>query len=508
METTAMAEKKKSNNVIKVFFGFFILFVSVIFVVSLTGTQHNIAWYKEAFVTVLWLAAIAALFFIFRSWEAWFVRYERTVLLAVCVFWGISLYVFSCLIRSEPWTEYLSVWNSAFGLATGGNVNWQYFAIWKNNFFLMLFLAGLIVLSNLLNMADPFYLILFVAVLSILWAGVCIYRILRLAGQPIFVCFFALFLFVGFVPCWGGTQYFYTDTMSLCFGVWSAYILFSSLKKDLKAARLICAGVIGGIGFALKATSAIALIAMVLAVLIVIRRKITRLLKLTVCTAAGGLAAIILVQLIWIQSPCYEMEYTYGAPLEYWIALGSVANGGYGENAQFALECINVPGKDAKRQLAWEYIASHREELWSVTRLLSKMRNNYASGNMGLSEFINSSDSAAYEFLNDYGKYGGYMTMLTTGYFYALLLYGIMGSLLIIREESGLGSDKDLRLLSEVLTGLAVLGIFLFLMIWEANNRQLYNHIPWFALMGAQGGSRVLGRISIKSKMAAVSKAD
>ena len=497
MEINAMSKKRKGNGIVTAFLIFFVLFVSVILVVSLTGTQHNIVWYKETFVMLLWLAAIAVLFFSLKSWEAWLIRHERAVLYMVCVLWGISLYVFSCFVRNEPWTEYRSVWDSALGLASGGEVNWQYFAIWKNNFSLMLLLTGLIAVSNLLGMADPFYLILLVVVLLTLWAGMCIYKTLCLARQPVSVRFLGLFLFIAFVPCWGGTQYFYTDTMSLFFGIWSVYILFCLLKKGIKISRLIYAGAVGGIGFVLKATSAISLIAMFLAVVLALRPKFTELLKYTAVTAAGGLAVTVLVQFFWMQSPCYEMEYKYGVPLEYWIALGSVANGGYGENAQFAAECFNTFGKDEKRRLAWEYIASHREDLWSVSRWFSKMHNNYASGNMGLSEFINSSDNAAYEFFNDYGKYGGYVTMLTTGYFYALLLYGIMGNLAILWSRREFDSDRNGKIFLELLTDLAVFGIFLFLMIWESNNRQLYNHIPWFALMGALGCNRVLSNIKI-----------
>lgn len=186
------------------------------------------------------------------------------------------------------------------------------------------------------------------------------------------------------------------------------------------------------------------------------------------------------------------MEDDYAAPLEYWIALGSVGNGGYGTNESFAIECLGTLGKDAKRVVAREHMAAHWEEIWSLPHWISKMRYNFASGNMGLSGFVSDSDSAVYELFNDYGKYGGYMTMFTTGYFYALLIFGIMGcwSFLGGRIEDVV----DWRVFLEVVTALTVLGIILFLMLWEANNRQLYNHMPWFALLGAMGCDRVLSR--------------
>lgn len=73
--------------------------------------------------------------------------------------------------------------------------------------------------------------------------------------------------------------------------------------------------------------------------------------------------------------------------------------------------------------------------------------------------------------------------MLATGYSYALLIFGILSGICGFRNLIR-GERMDWLIL---VTHLTIFGLMLFLMIWEANNRQLYNHMPWLALMGAFG---------------------
>jgi hypothetical protein len=98
---------------------------------------------------------------------------------------------------------------------------------------------------------------------------------------------------------------------------------------------------------------------------------------------------------------------------------------------------------------------------------------------MGLSTYIYEADSPAYPFLSAYGVYGGYTMMIATGMYYLLLLLNIIGSIIsIIRRK--LDCHNMLGLFARI----SLFGLFLFLMFWEANNRQLYNHIPILVITG------------------------
>ena len=94
--------------------------------------------------------------------------------------------------------------------------------------------------------------------------------------------------------------------------------------------------------------------------------------------------------------PSYELEREYAAPMEYWIAIGLKGNGSYGENEDFAVECLNTSDADKRTSLARNLIKENLYELWNLNHLTSKTRYNFASGNMGLSDYNRYEVSPAY----------------------------------------------------------------------------------------------------------------
>ena len=111
---------------------------------------------------------------------------------------------------------------------------------------------------------------------------------------------------------------------------------------------------------------------------------------------------------------------------------------------------------------------------------------------MGLSEFNQNPTTFMHELVNDYGKYGGFSTMFASAYFYVIILFGLYGA---VRVLTGKAKDD----LSNIVL-LTVFGLFLFLMLWESNNRQLYNHIPWYAVFGTLGLRFLYGGETIDEK--------
>ncbi|MCM1536427.1 MAG: hypothetical protein NC126_10945 [Clostridium sp.] len=156
---------KKQNILYSIFEAGFLTVLCLIILISLTGTQYHIAWYKEGFVTAVWLVCLMVLFCALKKWEKLLEKHERVLLPAFCILWGMGLYAFSCLVRNVPSHDYHMVWNAVMDYIEGREVTWWYFAIWKNNYFLFIILSGLAKLSGLLGFQDPFYLILLFSVL-------------------------------------------------------------------------------------------------------------------------------------------------------------------------------------------------------------------------------------------------------------------------------------------------------------------------------------------------------
>lgn len=424
---------------------------------------------------------IGAVGFLVKKMEKNIAKHEKKCLSIFLSIFFILLYVVSCVSRNTPMYDYNDIYTSAYGYAYGGAVDWSYFSHWSNNFPIFFLLTTVMKFCSLLGIAEPFYVLLFLNCMLSVWTGYCLFGLVKGQTQSVGWGFYTLLLYVAFVPIWGGTNYFYTDSLSLSFGIWAAYILYKHEKNILS---YIFAGFLWGIGYGIKATVAISLVAVLMIYWLTASKNK---LKVSIVTGIAFLCTVFMWSALRSGYPCYEDESKYGAPITYWLALGIHNDGSYPGNIDFAVQCLETPGKEAKNELACNYMKEHISDLWSLEHITSKMQYNFASGKMGLSEFNQYPTTFMHELVNDYGKYGGYATMFCSGYFYALLIWGLMGYAVVVWKKIRTDQDKLLMVCQYT-----VFGLFFFLMIWESNNRQLYNHIGWFALYGSMGLYRII----------------
>ncbi len=469
-----------------------LFFMAIILYICITGTAHNIVWYKELIVTTGFLAIIFLFCLVLKRARVFIQRHEKMLLSAFVLLNCFALYMVSCGSRNVPMYDYADIYRSAYAYAYGGEVNWHYFALWSNNFSLFLLLSLVMKLCALIRISDPFYVLLGINVVLTIWGGICIYRLIKQQTGDVVWAFIGLFLYSAFLPLWSGTNYFYTDSVSIAFGVWAVWEL---VGRQRTRRRCLFAGVLWGIGFSIKATVGISLVAVVIVSLLTKGKAAVRQVWLAL---PAFILCIGVLSGIRAQFPCHALEEQNKMPLTYWLALGIHNNGSYPENVEFAVECMNTPGRQQKHELACSYISEHCADFWSVNHIISKARYNFASGKMGASEFNQNSGTLMYELMNDYGKYGGYSTMITSGYFYALLLFGMAGQLLLICKSGG--SEQKNDFLFEV-SQFTVFGLFFFLMLWESNNRQLYNHIPWYAIYAVGGLYGIMERLPENEKI-------
>lgn len=177
-----------------------------------------------------------------------------------------------------------------------------------------------------------------------------------------------------------------------------------------------------------------------------------------------------------------------------WIALGLKGNGGWNDNWDYVTYTLSLPSKAEKSKYALQYIRENYREFWNISHLISKMRFNFASGTLGAANYtyyaINE-HNLLYESFSPWGKYYWRVSQLCFCYIFsvytAYLLGGAATLRLLLKKREVPGA--------KVAADLSLFGMALFLMIWEANNRQLYNQVP-IIILGAALNIRLL--ISLK----------
>lgn len=480
----------------------FTILMGLIIILSITSPQHNLFPWQMAAGTIA-----GTLFFIVIIWLWDKVPCERLkkstcLYVILLILFGTSLYAMSCIGRNSPDSliDYLHVWIAASELSEGHELtNEFYFLTYANNIKPMLYLSVLFRMAKLLHFQDPFYFVLFWSVCQMLTA---VWSVGILAGNtkeerknyriPI------LLMFVCTLPIWANIQAFYTDSMSFMMGVLAlalARLGLESSSKRKAAMMMILAGVVAGIGISIKVTVFIPLLAgFIVFCFCRPSQKNRRYIGLF------SLIAIITLTLTNFWAGSYEIwnkAKETGNPAINWVALGLKDNGDWTDNQEYVAYTCSLPTKEAKTAYALEYIRENHSEFWNITHLVKKIRCNFASGHFGTVNYTYTAikeHNPIWEIFSPWGKYYWRTSQLCFCYIFSLYSCYMLGAFSSIYH---LLKRKELSAIKAI-ADLSLLGIIIFLMIWEANNRQLYNQLPMI-ILGALINARQL--ISLKNSL-------
>ncbi len=166
------------------------------------------------------------------------------------------------------------------------------------------------------------------------------------------------------------------------------------------------------------------------------------------------------------------------------------ADGGFAQNGEYVLMLQNASDLKMRKEVTFQYVADHIWEAWDMDHIISKARANFAFGTLGSQDFVEVSekDSTLFEIFTFNGLHFKKYAMAATSYFYSLLiLLGVAVAATVYRMKKGNVFNP-----LHVVTIFTLFGIMVYVMIFEANNRQLYNHVSWFVIGGTLGIESVL----------------
>ncbi len=449
---------------------------------SLTKPQNRLIPWQMAVGTL----ASGCLFLGFLwAWERWyglFQKLERWNWLMLAMY-GILLYGI-CISqgnRNHTLADYAVIYQGAMELAEGKELSFpHYFSVYTNNVKPTLFLSILFRIGRFMHLGY-FQTALFFSVLTVL---ISMWALGVLLSQKTV----ALLLMAICLPSYVLTGAFYTDAMSLGWGVTALAFLKLGAGRDSRRQFLFAAlaGLAAAYGMEWKMTAGIPLIA---GACILFVRKEWRKKRLVGCFVFFTLLFLLLIG-AW--SNRYEFARNSkktGNPLTSWFAIGMVGDGSWNESKTYVDRLYMLETKEEKNALTMSYAKEHWREAVSAEHFTRKLRRNYASGMLGSQDFLPVEDDGTflYRLMAPWGKYywrSSQFMFCYMGMIYLVMFWGNVASLWLLLKGEKLPPWK-------ILADVAFLGIFMFLMLWESNNRQLYNQIP-ILLLGLVTNGRFL----------------
>lgn len=447
---------------------------------SLSGPQYGLPRLRMAVGSVFCAVLICVGFFVWNKFSACQEKLARYMFVGAAIGFGLLLlYVcFFCRNRATLQGDYDMMWQMASDIVRGRELNdYDYLNYYSNNFKPMLFLAGIFKVADMLQLKDAYYAVVLVSVIEVMGT---VWAVSYLAekredtkplGLPILLCF------MFFLPVWGNTQAFYTDAMSFGLIVIALALAKAGCFRQgyRKYVYIVFAGIVAAVGLSLKITLMIPLIGFAIAV--VVTQKIKKDRAAGICFVFAILGAYLLIEGWTCTYDAYVMSKEVSDPIISWIAIGLQGNGSYADNVPFVQQVHSFATKSEKTAYIAEVIAENKSNFFSISHWIDKIRTIYADGTFGAGVFAaeyEEKPNLVWNAFSTYGKYFWWTVQLCFVYIhgiYIIILFGQIRTLVnIVRGE--------MPSLMCMFTDLTMLGVFLFMGLWEANNRQLYNQIP------------------------------
>ena len=412
-----------------------------------------------------------------------------SVIAFLLMFSGQLVYVFTAQtgIRYDA----LKVYDEAVSLFSGNGIGENdlngYFSIYSNNYaitilthFTLKFLIKLhIVYADLSNG------ILALQVINIIYTDLAILGFVYLIGNKLgkkeafFYIFFAMINPMTYV--W--LPFYYTNTVSMAFGIWGIILLFKGISLAGKDTALcvICSvlsGIIFALGFKLRATVFIALIAAFIVICLsgsykdlkVIKGKTITLLILIISMAAS----LICFKAVEKRYLAFDPNDT-AFPAVHWVMMGLNPTGSFTPADE--AYTMGFEGREAKKEGDMRLLKERAKELGpgGIAKLyMDKLSETFADGAGGYHSELSLSRDYGILWKYVYGTHRDYILLLTQLFYLASLFMSLYIVVNFIKKEI---SPEAFVIM------LFVLGSFFFQMIWEAGTIYSIGIYPYvFAL--------------------------
>lgn len=486
-------EKKKiyfNIDLIKVYSILFFLILTWIVAICLLEGNYQ---FNPVFVIGMVVISFLALCFVYKKLSK---KFEKMSNKSTWIFYGcvvivmvILQYIIGYLVRTDPsWDLGLCIQSAKEILQYGHSTDMAvYYIQAPNNIFITLMLAIVIKFFSFFQLQDVNVATLIANIVLIQLAILLLFKITKSVFNNFTACFTLVIMFL-FLPIYPYSTIMYTDTTSmfLPLGFLYCFIKIYQMPNDKK--KYIYAAIMGALAFislSLKVTALIVLIAFVIHE--IIQKRLLQMLKIMGVTLITFLVIEVSYTSIIKNTGIMGIPYedTKQIPFTHFVMMGMYGSGAFSaEEWQFTLKLPDYETrKEANIQKIKERLKSYGTQGY-IKFLNKKIKGQtWGSGTYDFESILNSynvDDNIAHQFLLTNGKYYRIVFYYCQIFHFTMLL-GIIVSIGYSIKQG----KKENSIIS--ISKLSILGLLIFLLLWETRSRYMLNFIPVYILVFVSG---------------------
>ena len=420
----------------------------------------------------------------------------RIILFGWSGFMLVVMLIVAALLKINPSTDLKVVDGFAASFAETGSFQSvrdlissgenNYMARYPNNFGILMILSALYRVAYLVFGYIPRYLPAAVNACAIAVSLILTALIARQIWGRRRAVYLMLLLSL-FAPFYAYTPFYYTDSLSMPFGMLGIYLYVLALNADpdrrvKKYALLVIAGAVIFIGFKVKGSLIVLIAAAVIYSLLKHRMKEFACVALALVLGFGSFFAAHKVAYKAIGLVTEEQADRYEYPYTHWLMMGLKGRGGYNDrDSQFTSSFDGKANKQAENiRMIKLRLKTYLENHKLTEHFIVKSSWMWGDGTYFVPGHIK--DYVRRCFLHEFVLRDGKYHYLFYGYcnaYQLVLLLMMLFSLLkgIIRPKI------DYTVFLKAI----IFAIFVFLLLWEGRSRYLFNLTPVFIMVAADG---------------------
>lgn len=482
-------------RIAKLFYAMFALSFLWLTVHIVTGSYYG---YGEVRLLLCILGALMLLlggWKLVKRYEAALARRSGAVTAGFLIVMLALQVLIGARLRYQPVFDVDAVYGGAIEWAETGTFAsyYEYFSYFYNNFGGLRFLRWVFLLIRFFGGSD-YYMAAVIAnsllsVATMFATGQVGRKLMGVRGQMM-----AYALFAVSPPFYFMAAAFYTDALSMLFPVLTYWLYLLAKEQPRRSRRLLLYALMGAalaLGVQIKPTVAIVLVAIGIDALLTWDWR--RALAMTAAVAVLIFAGQAEMKGAMYQHLDRAEAERMGTPILHWVMMGLSRNGFYnGSDYEFTRSFTDKAEQDAALKAEIRNRIAARGPSGMVALLTAKGDICFGDGTYGLNDCFRRgiSETGLWELVLRDGKYYSAYQHVCTGMLLALYLLMIASGcreLFAIRSES----------LRHMAPRLAVFGLLLFLLCWEARWRYFSNHVPLIfvsALLGMESAAKAASR--------------
>lgn len=472
-----------------------LLFAAVMVIVRIFNTVYIYNPAVQGVLIAIWCAVICTSFCVFKKHREWIVK-NRYRLLAACALFLFALQIFisSQLVKNQMYDCGKVVNGAIYYVQKGKDRGFRVYDGYLHHYTAQM--GEFLIVRQILKIAaavgiEDFYGVLFVTghlLFSITLVCTFFYLEENFSSESAVV---SLFVFLAFAPFYFQSSVPYTDT----FSIWAppAFLLFASrgLRAEnmgKKAAYCALASLLIGLGMQVKVTAGIAAIAFLIQVLVnhLNKRELT-----AIALSFGVIFAVNTAFTGWKYSTVLEESRKHeDTPITHWIMMGLQGDGTYNSDDEWVITGGAV-GTQAKIDKNIEVIKERLAKMGpkGYARLIfQKTCATFGCGNrMMWYNYLYRDEcrplNLVYNIVLENGRYNKIFNHLSQSFYVVMNILGVLGGALMLLKK-----DEDIKKFAPFV---ALIGFYIFMMLWESNCRQLVNQWSLYAICAAVGYTKL-----------------